>query len=65
MKHLPMVYDDTELIEIAELMIKYKTTFLPRAKHKKESNCSGIIHLKDIISKFNEIKQEYIVKIGD
>lgn len=59
--HLPYVYNDTKLKEIAELMLKYETNFLPRAVSKKESELQGVISQKDLILKCREIKQEYNV----
>jgi len=57
----PVVYDDTPLKEIAGLMDKYETNFLPRAKLKQESEIIGIILLRDLIAKCREVKQQYEV----
>ncbi|MHA1346826.1 MAG: CBS domain-containing protein [Candidatus Heimdallarchaeaceae archaeon] len=59
--HLPYVYDDTKLKEIAELMLKYETNFLPRAISKKDSDLQGVIMQKDLILKCREIRQKYNV----
>ncbi len=64
--HLPYIYDDTKLSEIAELMLKYETNFLPRAISKKESELQGVILQKDLILKCREIKQQYnVVRNGE
>ncbi|MHA1552255.1 MAG: CBS domain-containing protein, partial [Candidatus Heimdallarchaeaceae archaeon] len=64
--HLPFVYADTKLKEIAELMLKYETNFLPRAISKKESELQGVILQKDLILKCREIREQYNVScIGD
>ncbi len=64
--HLPYVYDDTKLKEIAELMLKYETNFLPRAISKKESELQGVILQKDLILKCREIRQQYnVICIGE
>lgn len=64
--HLPYVYDDTKLEEVAELMLKYETNFLPRAISKKESELQGVILQKDLILKCREIKQQYnVVQNGE
>jgi CBS-domain-containing membrane protein len=64
--HLPYVYDDTKLEEIAELMLKYETNFLPRAISKKESELQGVILQKDLILKCREIKKQHnIVRTGE
>ncbi|MCG3216953.1 MAG: CBS domain-containing protein [Candidatus Heimdallarchaeota archaeon] len=55
----PVVYDDTPLKEIAELMDKYETNFLPRAVSKQETEIIGIILLKDLIARCGEVKQRY------
>ena len=59
--HLPFVYADTKLKEIAELMLKYETNFLPRAISKKEPELQGVILQKDLILKCREIRQQYNV----
>ena len=61
----PSIFDDTELGEIAELMLKYETDFLPRAHSKKESNCFGIILLKDIMSKLVDVQKKFTVENGE
>ena len=61
---LPLIYDDTKLEQIAELMLKYESSFLPRAKNKKNPECLGIILLKDIFVKCNEILKSYLNEIG-
>lgn len=64
--HLPYVYNDTKLKEIAELMLKYETNFLPRAISKKESELQGVILQKDLILKCREIKRQYkVVQTGE
>ena len=64
--NLPYIYDDTKLKEIAELMIKYETDFLPRAVSKKESKLTGIILEKDLLSHCIEIRKKYkIVPNGE
>lgn len=63
--HLPVVYDDSTLSEIAGLMIKYETNFLPRADSKKESEIKGLILLRDIIAGCRKIKQQYEVYSED
>ena len=57
--HLPVVYDDFTLTDIAGLMTKYETNFLPRAKSKKEPTIIGVILLRDIITKCRETRQQY------
>jgi len=57
--HLPYVYDDYTLKDIAELMLKYETNFLPRAISKKESELQGVILQKDLILKCREVRQQY------
>ena len=61
----PVVYNDTPLKEIAELMDKYETNFLPRAISKQESEIIGIILLRDLIAKCREVKQQYEVLSED
>jgi predicted transcriptional regulator len=63
--HFPSIYDNTELGEIAELMLKYETDFLPRAPNKKDSNCVGVILLKDIISEVIDIQKKFTVENGE
>ena len=46
--HLPFIYDDSKLGQIAELMRKYEVQVLPRKSDKKDLSCKGIITLKDI-----------------
>jgi predicted transcriptional regulator len=61
----PSVYDNTELGEIAKLMLKYETDFLPRAHSKKESNCFGVILLRDIMTELVDVQKKYIVENGE
>ena len=58
---LPYVYDNTKLSEIAELMLKYETNFLPRAISKKEPKLLGVILQKDLIFHCKEMKGKYNV----
>ena len=62
--HLPPIYDNTKLGEIAKLMLKYETNFLPRAHNKKDSNCIGVIMLKDIVSELVNIQKKFTVENG-
>lgn len=59
--HFPVIYDDSTLSEIAGLMRKYETNFLPRADSKKDSEIKGLILLRDIIAGCRKIKQKYEV----
>ncbi|MBY9002139.1 MAG: CBS domain-containing protein [Candidatus Heimdallarchaeota archaeon] len=64
--HLPYVYDDTKLKEIAELMLKFETDFLPRSISKKESELQGIILQRDLISECREIRLKFnVVRNGE
>ena len=62
--HLPIIYDDTKLEQVAELMLKYESSFLPRAENKKKNECLGIIHLNDIFVKYNEMIKSYLDETG-
>jgi len=55
-QNLPRVYDEDSVKEISHLMFKYKTTFLPRAHTDKDKDIIGIILLRDIVSKFKELR---------
>ncbi|UJG44278.1 MAG: CBS domain-containing protein [Candidatus Heimdallarchaeum endolithica] len=55
-KKLPIVYDDLKLEDVAELMLKYSTNVLPRAKDKK-SEVKGVILFIDIL---NFVKDKWL-----
>ena len=56
--YLPIIYDDDNIAEVAQLMIKYETTFLPRAHSKNDKTILGIILLRDIVKKFRDLKNQ-------
>ena len=55
-KKLPVVYDDLKLEDVAELMLKYSTNVLPRAKDRK-SEIKGVILFIDIL---NFVKDKWL-----
>ncbi|MHA1415489.1 MAG: CBS domain-containing protein [Candidatus Heimdallarchaeum aukensis] len=55
-KKLPVVYDDLKLEDVAELMLKYSTNVLPRAKDRK-SEVKGVILFIDIL---NFVKDKWL-----
>lgn len=62
--YYPLIYDDDDIAEAAQLMTKYETTFLPRARSKDDKTIIGVILLEDIVNKFLELRSKLTLEEG-